>query len=175
MLVCAGTAAIDDHSASELRARDLRASDPATLKILQRVTPGLELGDLELTLDPAKQLDRLERGLVSDPLDAYGDPARWGGLVAAPCTFVQYFWGPQMDYLRPHVGDAVGLFGAIEIGHVRGPLLLERTYRVRSHVLCVGESPKTEYLWFDTSADDEQGQRVAEFRMMLRFMKASAA
>ena len=41
-------------------------------------------------------------------------------------------------------------------------------------LLHVGQTPKTEYLWFDTWADDEAGKRIVEMRMMLRFMKASS-
>jgi len=79
-----------------------------------------------------------------------------------------------MAGLRPHVGDAVGLFGAIEVGHVNGPLFPGRAYRIESEVECVGQSPKTEYLWFDTTATGPDGKLVATLRMMLRFMKASA-
>jgi hypothetical protein len=176
LLVCAGTAGIGDAERSELRARDLRPCDPAELKILQRVEPGMPLGDLSIAIDPARQFERYDKGLISDPLPLYREPGRWGGVVAAPCTFVEYFWGPQTQLLRPSVGDAVGLFGAIEIGTENGPLLLEHRYRVRSHVICVGQSPKTEYLWFDTTAEKESsGELVATFRMMLRFMKASSA
>lgn len=175
LLVCSGTAAVDDLDHSELRTRDLRACDHRELKILRRVEAGMSLGDQQLQIDSSKQFERFDRGLISDPLPWFREASRWGGVVAAPCTFVQYFWGPQTQVLKPSVGDAVGLFGAIEIANVHGPLLLDRTYRVRSHVICVGQSPKTEYLWFDTTASDDSDQLVASFRMMLRFMKASSA
>ena len=77
--------------------------------------------------------------------------------------------------MRPHVGEAVGLFGAIEIGHVDGPLLLNRAYHIDSEVVAVGQSPQTEYLWFDTTARRPNASLVANFRMMLRFMKSSSA
>ncbi|HEY5647067.1 MAG TPA: hypothetical protein VIS76_14040, partial [Pseudomonadales bacterium] len=66
-------------------------------------------------------------------------------------------------------------FGAIEIGHVHGPLLLNRPYLIDSEVVAVGQSPQTEYFWFDTTARRPDGTLVATFRMMLRFMKASSA
>lgn len=175
LLVCAGTAGVGDIENAELRARDLRPCDPAELKILRSVEPGMSLGDLSMVVDPTKQFERYDKGLISDSLSIYREPGRWDGVVAAPCTFVEYFWGPQTQLLRPSVGDAVGLFGAIEIGTANGPLLLEHEYRVRSHVVCVGQSPKTEYLWFDTIAGKaDGGELVATFRMMLRFMKASS-
>ena len=174
LLVCSGTAAVDDLDHSELHTRDLRACDHRELKILRRVEAGMPLGDLQLRIDSSKQFERFDAGLISDPLPWVREPGPWGGVVAAPCTFVQYFWGPQTQLLKPNVGDAVGLCGAIEIANVHGPLLLDRTYRVRSHVVCVGQSPKTEYLWFDTTAHDDSDQLVASFRMMLRFMKATS-
>jgi hypothetical protein len=45
---------------------------------------------------------------------------------------------------------------------------------VIARVFAVGQSPKTEYLWFDSTASDEQGREVASMRMLLRFMKASS-
>jgi hypothetical protein len=45
---------------------------------------------------------------------------------------------------------------------------------VTGRVAAVGESPKTEYLWFDSSAADPQGRAVASMRMLLRFMKQSS-
>ena len=174
LLVCTGTAAIGDHSHSELRQRDLRACDPSELKILRSVSPGLSMGHFEVTLDPEKQFERYDKNLISDPLEVYRTGEKWGEPVAAPCTFVQYLWGPPTTQLRPQVGKSVGLFGAIEIGHVNGPFLLNRPYHIDSEVVSVGQSPQTEYLWFDTTARQPDGELVATFRMMLRFMKASS-
>ncbi len=78
-----------------------------------------------------------------------------------------------MAGLRPHVADAVGLFGAIEIAERHGPFLLDRTYQFESTVLSVGQSPKTEFLWYETIAAQD-GIEIASMRMQLRFMKASS-
>lgn len=174
MLVCTGTAAVGDHSRSALRSKDLRPCDPDELRILRELHAGRSLGHFELDLDPTLQFERYDRGLISDPLEVYRNGEKWGAPVAAPCTFVQYFWGPPTRAIRGLVGEAVGLFGAIEIGHVDGPLLLDRPYLIDSEVVCVGQSPQTEYFWFDTTARRPDGGLVAVFRMMLRFMKASS-
>lgn len=175
LLVCTGTAAIGDHSRSELRSRDLRPCDPGELRILRNLAPGMSLGDYEVVLDPAKQFERYDNGLISDPLSVYRTAGQWGEPVAAPCTFVQYMWGPPTEFIRPQLSRAVGLFGAIEIGHVNGPLLVNAPYQFHSEVVCVGQSPQTEYFWFDTTASRPDGDLVATFRMMLRFMKSSSA
>lgn len=174
MLVCTGTAALGDHSNSELRARDLRPCDPSELKILSNVSAGMSLGRYDVLVKPDRQFELYDAGLISDPLDFYRTESPWGDVIACPSTLVQQLWGVPMAGLRPHVGEAVGLFGAIEIGHVNGPMFLNREYRIESEVVCVGQSPRTEYLWFDTTANNSDGERVATLRMMLRFMKASS-
>jgi hypothetical protein len=79
-----------------------------------------------------------------------------------------------MQGLLPYVGESVGLFGAIEIGYVNGPFLLNRQYHIESEVVCVGISPQTEYVWYDSTASNEAGEIVATMRMQSRSMKASS-
>ena len=40
--------------------------------------------------------------------------------------------------------------------------------------MALGQSPKTEYMWFETALNEAAGKRIAEMRMLLRFMKASS-
>jgi hypothetical protein len=172
--VCEGTASLGDHSRSELRTRDLRGCDPSELRILRALRPGAELGVAKVTLGRESQARRIERGLCSGPLDWYTGPSPWGGPIAAPSAAVELLWAPPTRALREHTGRAVGLFGAIEVAHLAGPLALDATYAVTGRVAAVGQSPKTEYLWFDSLAEDERGRAVASLRMLLRFMKASS-
>jgi len=175
LLVCSGTAAVGDHSASELRTRDLRPCDPAELRILNRVQPGMSLGEYDVFASPEKQFERFDQGLISDPLDWYRTGSPWGEVVAAPCTIIQYLWGYPIRTLAPYMEGSVGLFGAIEIGFTNGPFLLNRNYHLTSEVICVGQSPQTEYVWYETQAFGEAGDLVATMRMQGRSMKASSA
>ena len=68
----------------------------------------------------------------------------------------------------------VVLFGAIEIGFHSSPLLMNSDYHLSSKVLCVGQSPQTEYVWYETQAFDQQGDKVATLLMQSRCMKASS-
>ena len=77
--------------------------------------------------------------------------------------------------LKPLIGEGVGLFGAIEIGFDQGPLMMNADYRLESRVICVGQSPQTEYVWYETEAFDQQDRRVAMMLMQSRVMKASSA
>lgn len=172
--VCEGTASLGDSSRSALRTRDLRGGDPAELRILSALRPGMELGVEKVRLGPERQRERIARDLCSGPLDWYTGPSPWGGAIAAPSAAVELLWAAPTKALRAHTGRAVGLFGAIEVAHLAGPILLDATYTVTGQVTAVGQSPKTEYLWFDSHAADEQGRDIAAMRMLLRFMKASS-
>jgi hypothetical protein len=172
--VCEGTASVGDHTRAELRTRDLRGCDPAELRILRALEPGMELGVEKVSLGPERQRQRIARGLCSGPLDWYTGASPWGGPIAAPSAMVELLWAPPTRALRGHTGPAVGLFGAIEVAHLAGPIRLDESYTVAGRVAAVGQSPKTEYLWFDSTAADEQGREVASMRMLLRFMKASS-
>ncbi len=174
LLVCEGTAALGDHSQSLLRTKDLRPCDPSELKILGKVSAGMSLGEYDITANPERQFAQFDHDLISDPIDFYRTGSLWGDVVACPSSIVHWLWGVPMSGLRPSVGESVGLFGAIEVGHVNGPMILNRDYHIESHVVNVGQSPKTEYLWFDSKALDVEGNEVANMRMMLRFMKASS-
>ncbi len=174
MLVSSGTAAVGDHSRSELRRKDLRACDPSELRILNRVEPGMSLGEYDVLASPDKQFERYDQGLISDPLPWYREASPWGEVVAAPCTIIQYLWGYPIKTLDPYIEGSVGLFGAIEIGYTNGPFLLNRNYHLKSEVICVGQSPQTEYVWYETQAFNEAGDLVATMRMQGRSMKASS-
>ncbi len=176
LLVASGTAAVGDHSQSLLRTRDLRPCDPAELRILNRLEPGLSLGVYEVHATTDKRFHRYDTHVISDPLDWYRDAAAspGGEIVAAPCTFIEYLWAYPMKGLAPYVGESVGLFGAIEIGAINGPFLLNRDYVISSEVVCVGQSPQTEYVWYDTVARTPEGVEVATLRMQSRAMKASS-
>ncbi|MDA9064527.1 hypothetical protein OAD22_10505 [Pseudomonadales bacterium] len=174
LLVCNGTAALDDHSQSELRRKDLRPCDPAELKILHQLQPGMSLGEYDVFASTSKQFERYDQRLISDPISWYRDGSPWGEVVAAPSTILEFLWAYPMQGLKPYVGESVGLFGAIEIGFTAGPFLLNQDYHLQSHVICVGQSPQTEYVWYETTATNAAGEIVATLRMQSRVMKASS-
>lgn len=174
LLVATGTAAMGDHSQSELRRKDYRPCDPKELRILQGLAPGLSLGSYDAHTSTDKQFHRYDTGVISDPLPWYREASPWGESVAAPCTVLEYLWAYPMQGMRPHVGESVGLFGAIEIGFEHGPFLMNHDYHLTSEVLCVGQSPQTEYVWYETHAFNAGGERVATLLMQSRVMKASS-
>lgn len=171
--IATGTATLGDHSATELRTRDLRPVEPQALRILKGLVPGAGIGEWHETLTGERQAERYAAGAISDPLRWYAEDSPWGGPIAAPSTAVELLWGVPMRGLRGTLGEAVGLFGAIEVAHHSGPLMIGETYRVTAEVVALSESPKTESLWFDAFAWRD-AELIASQRMMLRFMKASS-
>jgi hypothetical protein len=172
--VMRGNAGLGGNERSALRTRDLRgSSSPSSLRILRRLAPDLEVGPFEVTLRSQTQRARLAEGLLSGPLPWFGERSPWGGPIAAPSTLVELLWRAPTTELRQKIGPAVGLFGAIEVAQRAGPVLLDRDYRVRARIVALGESPKTEFLWFDAQAESSSGPG-ASMRMLLRFMKASS-
>ncbi|MCP4006676.1 MAG: hypothetical protein GY725_21055, partial [bacterium] len=172
--VARGSAGIGDISQSALHQTDLRSCDPKGLRILQELRPGEVIGSFEEQYAGKQQQERLEKGWISDPLAWYSGPSPWGGSLASPSALVELLWFAPTEALRAKIGRSVGLFGSIEVAHTQGPVFLDQAYSVSSEVISLGESPKTEIIWFDSAAKDDEGRTVATMRMQLRFMKASS-
>lgn len=175
-LVCKGTAGIGDPSQTELRTKELHAAEPADLRICKNLTVGMDLGTYEVELPSTPQIERYDRGLISDPIKAYREPGDFNGILACPTSYLELLWrAPTVQGLGPNLPEGfVGLFGAIEICNVNGPLLLDRCYTVTSRLVAVGETPKTEIVWHDAWAYDANGVEIANLRMMQRILKASS-
>ena len=177
MLVGEGTASVGAQSApSALRSIDLGAHAAPAPRILAGITAGDEIPTSRHHVSPKRQLDLLDRGLVTEPLDWYRGGSPWGGAVVCPQQTVHVLYTAAVAHLSPIVaktGGGVGLFGAIELENVNGPLQLDRDYDFGGRILAVGESPKTEYTWFEVTASDG-GMPVARMLMQLRWMKASS-
>jgi acyl dehydratase len=182
IVVCEGTASLGDHARSELALRERRTCADAGLRLLKGVKPGQPLGRVEMTARRAEQEAAIASGSNNEPLDWYRDASPWGGPIASIGTTAALMFRLLVgdgerhhhDRISPHVGDAAGMFGAFEIAYAQGPVFLDRPYVVEGVVVGVGESPKTEYLWWDASTRDEEGRVVARMRHLLRFIKASS-
>src|SRR3990170_6709899 len=98
-----------------------------------------------------------------------------GGLVASSIHMETFppLLNPAYAYPRGRQAEAIGLYGAIELRNVDGPFLVGKTYRAGGRLMHVGDTPKTEFLWFDSWVEGG-GRRAAEMRMMLRYLKASS-
>ncbi|HXQ17640.1 MAG TPA: hypothetical protein VN814_23735 [Caulobacteraceae bacterium] len=180
--VCEGTASLGDHSRSELALRDRRSSDGAGLRLLNGVKRGQPLGRVQMTARRADQDAAIASGANNEPLPWYQGPSPWGPPIASIGSTAALMFrllvgdgeSHHHDRISPHIGDASGMFGAFEIAYENGPVFLDRPYWVAGTVLDVGDSPKTECLWWDATTRDEDGRVIARMRHLLRFLKASS-
>lgn len=171
--VAEGTASAGDPGVpTALLARPLDRYDGAGLRILADVRPGETFEEVGVILSPGAQAARMD--VITEPLAWYQGDSPWGGPVATPAAMVQMLYAQSVATMRGRLGPAVGLFGAIELRNINGPVLVDHPYRVNGHVVALGQSPKTEAMWFETQMDDQDGKRIAEMRMLLRWMKASS-
>jgi hypothetical protein len=172
LLVGEGSASVGDCAEpTALGALDLTRFEPGDLRILAGTAAGDKVP--AENVDMPRKVQDARMSVITEPIDWY-TRSPWGGPVASPATIVHFLYGHPAKVIGAKAGRAVGLFGAIEVRHVNGPLVLDRTYRVGANVIAVGQSPKTEYVWFESFADSLDGVRVAEMRMQLRWMKASS-
>ena len=173
MRVAEGTASVGSpQEATALLRRPLDRFDAGQLRILGGLKPGDRFEECDAFLTKDAMIERMK--VITEPLEWYIKPSPWGGAIATPATMVQLLYSQSIATLRGKLGRAVGLYGAIELRNINGPVLVEHPYRVSGSIVALGQSPKTEYMWFETALNEAAGKRVAEMRMLLRFMKASS-
>ena len=124
----------------------------------------------------AEQADGLQSGAISEILPWYTGDSPWGGPIACPMLAARLFSSGAADRPRHSlaVGAGSGIFGAAELAYVKGPILLDRPYRIKSRVVGAGQSPRTEYYWWDATAEDQEGRVVATLRQLARLFKVDS-
>ena len=172
--VADGTANIggtDPHSTVSQRIASMPA--PEDIRILASVSPG-DLGDRMPTQITPKALEgRL--AVITEGLPAYTDASIYGQRIATPALEVQILRPGESRILPRNSDFGVGLFGAIELQHHAGPVFVDHEYETQAKVLAVGETPKTEYLYYESRLfEPGSDETVLSMIMMLRFMKASS-
>ena len=173
MRVNEGTAWVGgDDPNSTLRMR-IAAQRPASdLRILKSSKVGDSVSDVPSRLDGARSLLRVAD--ITEPMAEYTDAALFGERVAAPAVAIDALRAVEGS-LYAAVTDFVGMFGAIELQYLDGPIFLDHDYLADATVIAVGESPKTEVTWYESTLRDATDKRVvARMLMMSRLLKASS-
>jgi hypothetical protein len=169
-MICTGTASAAPRDTNSELAKRLaeQASAPAgSLRILGAYAAGDKTKDIPLRISKKDFDDSLTR--ITEPLAIY---ARHGIL---PPSHVVRLAHMTRSTVLAHVGKSVGLFGALEVRHLAGPVVADRDYIGRTRMHKLGQSPRTEICWYDVDITDEAtGMDVASVTFMLRFMKASS-
>jgi hypothetical protein len=149
--VCKGTVSVGHpKTISYVRGLAFENAAPGIVRILKDMKVGVEIPAVENFIVEKGG----ENGELRDPQEMYGA--------------LQIF--PREVKTAP----AVGFFGATEVRLHNGPIKLGTPYRKTGRVVCVGDSPKTEFAWFDSEFHDKDGKLIADMRHMTRWMKVSS-
>ena len=176
-VVAEGNVGIGDNALSALNTRDRRGVDPSTLRMMKDVRVGQPTDICVRYPNVAGQLQRIHTNSMTAPLDWYSQTSPWGGPICSPLTACQLLVAHATDSIAAACGPFVGMYGAIEVRHINGPLFLDVEYVISGEVLAVSDTPKTEVLWFRTQARpaiDPEGPAIAEVTMMTRLLKGSS-
>ena len=171
--ICEGTAAIGPPDLeSELRRR-LKTVRPATdLRLLVESRVGDECHDTPARLGRDRTDWRLE--VITEPMAEYEDASIWGEVVAAAAVAIDAMRVVEGPLFRPK-SEFVGMFGAIEVQYLGGPVFIEHDYVCDGKLLALSESPKTEVAWFESTLKEAAGGApVARMILMTRLLKASS-
>lgn len=171
--VLEGTASIGTPAEpSMLRTKLSEPREQGELRMLAHLTPGFVSPTVTARLDAADIAPRL--GALTESLPWYTGASPWGGPIANPGLVVHLMVNVQAG-LEIGRHAAVGLYGAIEVRQIAGPVFIEHDYEVTGTIVAAGTTPKTEYVWYEAALREPgTGTDVASMLMMLRFMKSSS-
>lgn len=171
--VCEGTAASGPPDMESALRQKLKAVRPAEdLRILKKSKVGDACLDVPARLELSRNEKRLE--FITEPLPEYEDPEVWGERVAAPAIAIDAMREVETPLFRPEE-DFVGMFGAIEVQWLDGPVFMEHDYLADGCLLALAESPKTEVAWFESTLRDAKDDReVSRMILMTRLLKGSS-
>lgn len=172
--ICDGTASVNQPDLNSAVRKRMGSIPPAKdLRILANVEIGKAGPVVPTNIDEEKLNSRL--AVITEPLDAYTNTEIYGHKIMTPALQVQSM-RPGEAALLPRDGNyGVGLFGAIELQLVNGPAFIDYDYETFAKVLAVGETPRTEYYYYESMlVDPKTSDTIMSMIMMIRFMKASS-
>ena len=166
-LICQGTAAgaMDGHSEVARRMESQTPAAPGALRMLAEMKIGDENHDLAVRLEPAALASLLTRITATVPAYERG--------IFPPSLAVHIAHMTRAAVMAKAATPHVGLYGALEVQHLAGPLIAGVDYRARTKVLKLTESPKTENVWYEVVFTHE-GRDIARVLYLLRLLKGSS-
>lgn len=168
--VLTGTASVDPHAPTEVRARLARATPPQDPVILADITVGQRGADTDpVTMGADTHMGELYPFSLGDKLAAiteyspwYDTDSPWGGPII-PFEMVSVLTmstSHRAGFVRRE--PSIGLFLDLEVRMLAGPLFVGATYTLEREVVALGESRRTESYWTSTTVRDRDGAAVAE-------------
>ena len=170
-IVASGTASCGGHDEkSELR-RKLESIRPISeLRILKNLEVGARCEDQRCFVENSF-LDA-QLGVITEPLSCYKTSNEFSGRVLPVTQVVRAFDPPEVPLITEVEPPFVGLYGAIEIEFINGPVLAETEYKGCGEIVGLSDSPQTEILWRDSILMTDKP--IARMLKMDRLMKNSS-
>lgn len=169
--VCVGTASGEAQDAGSEVARRMAeqtAADPARLRIYADIQVGDTTADIPMQV--SRETYDASLGRITERVAIYDERG-----VLSPAHIIRLAHMSRPFVLAKSKTPYVGLFGALEVRLLAGPLLADCDYVGRTAMRKITESPRTENVWYDVDiADPRSGKDVASVTFMIRAMKASS-
>jgi hypothetical protein len=161
-IVCEGVAFTGEPSAvSPIRQRLATNHGAASGALLSAVEVGRNVKGIP-SMIPESRLAKDLPGNTA-PIEAYASGTLPANLAIDALRAVE----PHLVELQ---SGCVGLYGSIELQVFDGPIEAGVDYTCNGEVLCVGQTPRTETLWYSSELLRE-GRPVARLLMMSRIMQ----
>ena len=170
-IVASGTASCGGHDEkSELRSKLESIRPISELRILKNLKVGAQCEDQRCFVENSfldAQLD-----VITEPLSCYKTSNEFSGRVLPVTQVVRAFDPPEVALITEVEPPFVGLYGAIEIEFINGPVLAETEYKGCGEIVGLSDSPQTEILWRDSILMTDKP--IARMLKMDRLMKNSS-
>ncbi|HLI67744.1 MAG TPA: hypothetical protein VKU90_15370 [Caulobacteraceae bacterium] len=164
------TASLDPEDPGAELVRRMAMQEPAAegrLRILEGFKVGDETGGTPVKVERKALMAQLET--ITEDLPLY----REQGVL--PPGLAIHLAHMARGVVLARQKPAVGLFGALEIRNLAGPLKADVDYLARTKVLKLSESPRTENIWYDVIlADAKTKIDAGVVRFQIRLMKGSS-
>ena len=170
-IVASGTASCGGHDEkSELRKKLESIRPISELRILKNLKVGARCEDQRCFVENSF-LDA-QLGVITEPLSCYKTSNEFSGRVLPVTQVVRAFDPPEVALITEVEPPFVGLYGAIEIEFINGPVLAETEYKGSGEIVGLSDSPQTEILWRDSILMTDKP--IARMLKMDRLMKNSS-
>ena len=171
-MICQGTASFGlPDPQSEMRRRLALVRPSEELRILKNLSVGDTCEDVPSRLLADESEKRI--AVVTEGHVAFQNASIYGEKIPTISAAINVLRAVEAELYKVEQ-PVVGLFGAIELQFLDGPIFAEHDYLVRGEVLALSTSPKTEIIWYEATLSEPGGKDIAQLIMMTRFMKGSS-
>ncbi|MDG1441242.1 MAG: hypothetical protein P8R02_01000 [Pseudomonadales bacterium] len=171
-IVVNGTASLGDDPFSEIKSRLQDNRKNPDLRMMADVVIGKPSPVCRVRITDEQVDERLP--LITEPMECYASKNQFGQKVAPIEPYVHAFRGVE-EHIIPINEAYVGMFGAIEVQYLSGPVTANTDYLCKGEVIALSASAKTEIVWYTaTLSDAKNGREVARMTKMDRLLKSAS-